>query len=282
MKKIYLIPNTITAFGLACGLFVIFKITMLDRNVEGAIGTYEILQSCVIFLLIAALADLLDGAVARIMHAESEFGLVFDSLADAVSFGVAPSVLLIRSLELQPKTPLALLVMSSAMLFSICAILRLVRYNVTATAAKGDDAAESAQKKNFTGLPIDAGALSAISAILILNSPFVSFLNLTNQTIALILSAVMLVLGYFMVSPWKFPSLKTISLRKVPAFQLVFFTVLISLFLLYGAVHFFPVVFFGLAWSYLILAWTLSLIRLIAGRKSKTLEDFEPEDDEDE
>lgn len=89
-RQVYVIPNVITAFALACGLFVIFKVNM----VEPGSGTYAVLFHSLLLLLMAAFADLLDGAVARIFRAESEFGFMFDSLADAVSFGVAPSVLL--------------------------------------------------------------------------------------------------------------------------------------------------------------------------------------------
>ena len=59
MKKITLLPNVVTAFGLACGLFVIFK-----ANLRG-IGTYEFIHQMTLVLLLAALADVLDGALAR-------------------------------------------------------------------------------------------------------------------------------------------------------------------------------------------------------------------------
>ena len=96
MKRVNLVPNAITAFGLACGLFVIFKVNML----EPGSGEYEVVQTSAILLIVAAIADLLDGALARLFKAESEFGFVFDSLADAISFGVAPSVLLLKTLSL--------------------------------------------------------------------------------------------------------------------------------------------------------------------------------------
>ena len=97
MKKVYLLPNILTAFSLACGLFVIFKINMI----EPGSGDYEVVFISAIILLAAAFADFADGAIARILHAESEFGFEFDTLADAVSFGVAPSVLLLKTLSLQ-------------------------------------------------------------------------------------------------------------------------------------------------------------------------------------
>ena len=86
MRRVYIIPNIITAFALACGLFVIFKVNML----EPGSGNYQVLHTSILLLLLAAFADVMDGALARAMHAESEFGFIFYSLADAVSFGFAP------------------------------------------------------------------------------------------------------------------------------------------------------------------------------------------------
>ena len=167
MRQVYLIPNIITAFALSCGLFVIFKINM----VEPGSGIFHVLNFSALLLLVAAFADLLDGAVARAMRAESEFGVIFDSLADAVSFGVAPSVLLLKSLSLEPGTGLSFYAMIGCMLYSICGVLRLVRYNVKKGNAKGDAEAMAADKKHFTGLPIPASALAAVSANLLFFFP---------------------------------------------------------------------------------------------------------------
>ncbi len=276
MRRVYLVPNIITAFGLACGLFVIFKVNM----VEPGSGTYQVLQTSVLLLLLAAFADLLDGAVARAMRAESEFGVVFDSLADAISFGVAPSILMLKSLSLEQGTGLSFFAVTGAMLFSICGVLRLVRFNVKANDAKGDPEAQAAHKKHFTGLPIDAAALAAVSANLFFASPVVErILPIEDHTRAIILTCLMIILSYFMVSRWKFPSSKVLHFR-VPSFQLVFVTVILAIFLLYGVLYFFPVMLAVVSWGYVILGWTLSIIRLIAGKKSKTLEDFEPESED--
>ncbi len=275
MKQVYLIPNAITAFGLACGLFVIFKVNMI----EPGSGNYQVLLTSLILLLIAAFADLLDGAIARIMRAESEFGFIFDSLADAISFGVAPSVLLLKSLSLQQGSGLSFFAVIGAMLYSICGVLRLVRFNVKS--GKGNAEELAAEKKNFTGLPIPAAAMAAVSANLFFASPdAINWFHLSQDTVAIALSSVMIVLGFFMVSRWKFPSLKTLHFR-VRSFQLVLMTVILSISVLYGILHFFPLIFIAVAWGYIVLGWILSIIRLIAGKKSKTLEDFEPEDEED-
>lgn len=276
MRKIYLIPNIITAFGLACGLFVIFKINM----VEPGSGLFHVLYVSTLLLLVAAFADLLDGAVARAFRAESEFGVIFDSLADAISFGVAPSVLLLKSLSLEQGTGLSFYAMLGALLFSICGVLRLVRFNVKSNEVKGDPQAIAAQKKHFTGLPIDAAALAAVASNLFLASPFAEqYFPFSPQTKAIILTSLMIVLGYFMVSRWKFPSSKALHFR-VPSFQLVFVTVFLAIFVFYGILYFFSIMLVVLTWGYILLGGTLSLIRLIAGKKSKTLEDFEPDQED--
>ncbi len=271
MRQVYLIPNIITAFGLACGLFVIFKINM----VEPGSGTLQVLQSSALLLLLAAFADLLDGAVARAFHAESEFGVVFDSLADAVSFGVAPSVLMLKSLSLEQGTGLSFFAIVGAMLFSICGVLRLVRFNVKSGEVKKSVEMTNAYKKHFTGLPIPAAALAAVSGNLLLSSPLIT---ISETYRAIILSSIMIVLGYFMISRWKFPSAKALHFR-VPSFQLVFFTVVVAIFILYGILYFFPIILALFVWGYVVIAMILAIIRVIAGKKSKTLEDFEPEDE---
>lgn len=275
MRKINLIPSSITAFSLACGLFVILKVNMIEPGG----GTYHALQSAVLLLLLAAVADVLDGAVARALHAESEFGVMFDSLADAISFGVAPSVLVLKSLDLEQGTWLSFAAVAGAMLFSLGGVLRLVRFNVKAHEAEHNLELARAQKKHFTGLPIPAAALAAVSANLFLASPFApEILKMGHTPRAVTLSAVMLLLGYLMVSRWKFPSLKALHFR-VPSFHLMLFSALMALFFLYGILYFFPLVLLVATWGYIALAWTLAIIRLIAGKKSRTLEDFEPDDE---
>lgn len=276
MRQVNLLPNIITAFSLTCGLFVIFKTNMIE---PGA-GTYQILYSSSLLLLLAAFADLLDGAVARAIRAESEFGFMFDSLADAVSFGIAPSVLMLKSLSLEQGTGLSFFAIIGAMLFSICGVLRLVRFNVKATEARGNAEAQAANKKNFTGLPIPAAAMAAVGMNLFLASPLgVKWFPWYDDTKAMILTSSMMVLGYLMISRWKFPSAKALHFR-VPSVQLVFGTVIIGIFILYGILYYFPVMLFTSCWGYIILSAVLASIRLIAGKKSRTLVDFEPEQEE--
>lgn len=276
MKRITLLPNIMTAFGLSCGLFVIFKMTMT----ENGSATYPVLLATTGILLIAAVADLLDGALARAMKVESDFGGVFDSLSDAVSFGVAPSVIALKSLSLQSGTELALLVTIAATIFSVCGILRLVRFNISNLQSKGNKEDMDANKKNFTGLPIPAAAAAAVSGNLILVSEeFQSHFFISDETRAWIIIAQLTILGYFMVSRWKFPSLKTLHL-PVASFQVLFTTVVSAVVIFYGLLHHFAVIFFLCSWGYLFIAWLFSIVRMISGKKSKVLEDYEPDLDD--
>ncbi len=274
MRRIFLVPNAVTAFSLACGLFVIFKINMI----EPGSGGYEVILTSTLLLLVAAVADFMDGALARVFHAESDFGFMFDSLADAVTFGVAPSVLFLKSVSLEQGTVLSFLAATGAMVYSLCGVLRLVRFNVKKKQGTKEDL--EAQKKNFTGLPIPAAAAGAVSANLFFLSPVLPrFFEVSISVRAIILSIIMLFLGYFMVSRWKFPSLKVLHFR-IPSFHLAFLTVLLTIFVLYGILHYFSVVLAIISWAYILFALLLSIIRLISGKKSKTLKEFEPDPDE--
>lgn len=273
MKRASFFPNIITAFGLSCGLFVIFKVSTLGSHVND----YEIVQTSAFLLLVAALADFIDGALARAIHAESEFGFVFDSLSDAICFGVAPSVLMLKTLSQEPGGFLSFFSATGAMVFSLCGVLRLVRYSVKAKEVKKDIEQQEAQKKHFTGLPIPASAIAAISANLFFLSPLVGeWIPLSQANRLIVLTSIMIFLGYLMVCRLKFPSLKMLHFR-IPSFHLVFLMVVATVFVIYGILYFFALILALVAWSYVAVSLILSLIRLIAGKKSKTLEEFEPD-----
>lgn len=274
MKKIYLLPNTITAFGLTCGLFVIFKMNMI---MVGDV-TVNVLLATAGILILAALADLLDGAIARAMKAESAFGTLFDSLADAISFGVAPSVVVLKTLSIEPGTEASFFMTAAAMIYTVCGVLRLIRYNVSA--AENDKEMDLLANKNFIGLPIPAACGAIISLNLLLNScsiPYLCFHDVTTKGVILFFGLILI--GYLMISRWRFPSFKTLSIR-VASFKLVLATVIAAVLIFYGILHHFSLVFFLLTWLYIFISLILSIIRITTGRKSKSLEDFEPKDED--
>jgi CDP-diacylglycerol--serine O-phosphatidyltransferase len=278
MRKVHLLPNVITAFALSCGLFVIFRMSMIDANDT----SLHVLISMAGILLLAAFADLLDGAIARAIGAESEFGGFFDSLADAITFGVAPSVIILKSSHISHEADLSFFLMIAALVYSVCGVLRLVRFNVMSNAAKGNLDLSTAHKKNFTGLPIPAAATAVISANLFLVSDELrSVFYISDLWRAWIMFGILIFIGYLMICRLKFPSLKNLHIR-VKSFQIVFFTVLSALLIVYGILHHFAVIFFVVAWAYPLTALLLSFIRFLSGEKLKTLEDFEPEPDDEQ
>jgi CDP-diacylglycerol--serine O-phosphatidyltransferase len=276
MKKVPLLPNLITAFGLSCGLFVIFKVSMAPPGTT----TYHDLMAVIAILLLAVFADVLDGAVARVMKVQSYFGGIFDSLADAISFGVAPAVIVLKSLSVPPASELSYLVTTAAMVFSVCGVLRLVRYSVDSYEASLDAPLVEVKKKNFTGLPIPAAAAAAVSADLFLVSPeFRWLVSLSVEARAFVMFAALIFLGYLMISRWRFPAVSALQM-SVASFQVVFLIAMSAVFTFYGILYHFAVVMFILSWAYVLVSFGLSLLRYFTGPKIKTLEQFEPEFDE--
>lgn len=249
---------------------------------DAADANLPILTSIAGILLLAAFADLLDGAVARAIKAESEFGGLFDSLSDTVTFGVAPSVIVLKSSHIAAGTEISFFLTIGAMIFSVCGVLRLARFNVMSNAAKIDPDLTDANKKNFTGLPIPAAAAAIVSAnLLLLSEEIKSIWQFSDPLRAYIMMGSFIFIGYLMVSRWKFPSLKNLHIR-VKSFQIVIFTVIFAVVIVYGILNHFALVFFAITWLYILIALALSVVRLLSGQKLKNLEDFEPEPDSDE
>lgn len=273
MVRVPVLPNIVTALGLTCGLFVIFKMNMTP--VSGA--DLHVLTICSVILLLGAFLDLIDGAIARALSAESSFGSFFDSIADAITFGVAPSVIVLKSLSITPGTEFSFLMTTAAMIYSVSGVLRLVRFNIMDSVP--DEL--SVKTKNFRGLPIPAGAAAIVSLnLFLISDEFNTLFLISEETRAWILFIAMVVIGYFMISRWKFPSAKGINL-KVTSFKMVIYTVISAVILFYGILNHFPVIFFLLAWGYVAIAWVLSIVRVIAGRRTMALEDFEPDPDDE-
>ncbi len=273
-KKVLLLPNFITAFGLACGLFAIFRVALTplsDINAPFLTGIAGI-------LLIAALCDILDGAVARAMKAESEFGGLFDSLADAISFGVAPSVIALKSIPFITEGKEPFFLMAAAMIFSLCGVLRLVRFNVQALRDKEDQELLLIAKKFFTGLPIPAGAACAISFNLFFAVPEVQeFLGLGVEGRGWLLGSALILLGYVMISRWKFPSVKTLRV-PVGSFERVFLLVLVAVCVLFGLIFYFPFIFFIVSWGYFLVSWGISMFRRFTGNKADSIAEDSDDD----
>ncbi len=182
-RGIYLLPTCFTIGNLFCGFFSL---------VETSRGVYE---TAAIAIIVAGILDGLDGRIARLTGTTSEFGLQFDSLADVVSFGVAPAFLAYRW-ALVPFERIGWLV---AFLYVISAATRLARFNLQHAAS---------DKRHFVGLPSPpaAGVLASM-AFAFPNPP-------SNRTLSAALAVLTAGLALLMVSRLRYRSFKDFDLRN--------------------------------------------------------------------
>lgn len=229
MRKIYLVPNFITTANLFFGFSAI--IAAMNLNFEKASW----------FVIAAGVCDLLDGRIARMAKATSSFGVEYDSLADLISFGLAPSIILYQ-MSLQEFGRLGLL---AAFIFMVCGALRLARFNVT----------QAPKKEYFLGLPTPAAAGIVVTFVLFnAETSLVSTEDL--KTIGVVFS---LVLGALMISNVPFPSFKGVHWKSKGAPGLLLIGVMILIFIAIEP----QIVFFLLILTYVILSLVWQLVCML-------------------
>ena len=180
-RGIYFLPSLFTVANIFAGFYSIVSSMKGD------------LELAAILIGWAILLDTLDGRVARMANATSEFGKQFDSLADVVSFGVAPGVLAYTwALNLWPRIGWL-----ACFLFLICGLMRLARFNIQS----------SEGKRYFVGMPIPAAAGVIASLVFMFPTPLAE----RNQAIPILLLVPSLAL--LMVSTLRYYSFKDIDLR---------------------------------------------------------------------
>src|SRR5581483_8175756 len=204
-KTLFLLPNLITLSSIFCG----FDSIRLSARANGDDDFYR----ASILLVFALLFDMLDGRVARLTKTQSAFGLQIDSLADAISFGVAPALLVYQWSLHQAGT--AGLV--CAFLFVGAGAVRLARFNVL---SMGDGGAPTKPGKYVVGLVIP-GAAGILVSLVLANHAIGGNLQSPQYTIPLCVLTVFL--SFLMVSTIKFRSFKDLkwSPRTVAAILLV-------------------------------------------------------------
>ena len=218
--KIYLLPNLMTAGNLFCGFMALTKIVEADP--DGAMFPHTI-RSAIFFILLACIFDLLDGRVARMGGAESPFGRACDSLADVVSFGVAPAFLVHRSVLKYVFVHYPEIGWFIASIYLICGALRLARFNCLSTMGPGGGS------KDFLGFPIPAAA--GMVASLTLFIMWVEDTKFATGTWRYVLPAIMLFLSMMMVSEVRYPSFKKLDFKATRPF-----TRMVVLILLFGVI----------------------------------------------
>jgi CDP-diacylglycerol--serine O-phosphatidyltransferase len=204
--KIYFLPNLLTAGNLFCGFVALTKIVEADPMGDNYVGQ---INFALIFILLACVCDLFDGRVARWGGAESPFGREFDSLADLISFGVAPAFLVHRIVLRDVFVQHPELGWFIASIYLICGAFRLARFNVLSTYATSGG-------KDFVGFPIPSAA--ALVASLTLFIMWVEEKDFTVGYLRYMLPVLMLFLSWMMVSQVRYPSFKSLNLRATRTF----------------------------------------------------------------
>lgn len=272
--KIYLLPNLMTAGNLICGFLASLKIVegslikaaAADNGAEAIAHAGAEFISRIHFaiglILASCVFDLLDGRLARLGGTDSDFGREFDSLADIVSFGVAPA-LMVYSVILPNQYFAEQWGWIIAAIYLVSGALRLARFNCIAAAGS------SGASKEFTGFPIPAAAGLIASLTL-----FLFWLDEHHREIGAgkwLLPALMIFLAFMMFSKFKYPSFKGIgwrTTRSLPRFGLI---LLGTLFVLMN-LQWMPFVIFL---SYLLYGF----LRPFLSRKMKQEIEDEPEED---
>ena len=186
----YLIPTLFTVGNLFCGFSSIIFAS------RGAFSTAAVL------IVLAGILDGLDGRIARLTGTTSEFGLEFDSLADIVSFGVAPAFLAYH----WALRPLGRVGWLFAFLFVICAAMRLARFNIQTHAAS---------KRYFAGLPSPPAA--GVVATLAFAFPAPP----AEPWVAALVGVAVVAVALLMVSRFRYRSFKDVDLKRRFSFLVV-------------------------------------------------------------
>jgi CDP-diacylglycerol---serine O-phosphatidyltransferase len=216
-KGMYILPSLFTTGNMAAGFYAILEV------LHASPATFWHLDNAAKAIGFAVVFDGLDGRVARMTGTSSEFGKELDSLADVITFGVAPAMLawtwgfhlMMGTVALTDwRIKLTQLGAIASFLFLMAGASRLARFNITTNAQPSNPGRPG--KKYFVGMPIPAGA-GVIAAVV----HFQGGIPLTSWYTAITWLAMVAAVGYLMVSTWRFYSFKDIDLSSRHPFRLI-------------------------------------------------------------
>ncbi len=234
-KGMYILPSLFTTANIAAGFWAILQ------TVHGSTSEAWHMDFAAKAIGFAVLFDGLDGRIARLTHTESDFGRELDSLADVITFGVAPALLAwmwgfhLLPLVIAPALRQKITELGSVACFAflIAGASRLARFNIAKNPQPSNPGRPG--KKYFVGMPIPAGA-GVIAAVVHFSGgePLASWATAVSWLLMVV------VVGYLMVSTWRFYSFKDIDFRSRHPFRLI---ILIGL--LFASIWYFsrPVLF---------------------------------------
>jgi len=244
-RGMFLLPSLFTMVSVAAGFFAITETIKAIGDVGNAAFHLDL---AAIAIMIAVPFDALDGRIARMTNTATEFGRELDSLADAITFGVAPSLLALiwgfhflpNTLNVQFHQHLMQAGAFVCFLFLVGGISRLARFNISHDAQPRNPGLPG--RKYFVGMPIPAAAFMIVSTVHCFNAYPVE-----EWWFAICWLVLVGVCGFLMVSTWRFWSGKEINLTRRHPFQLF----LVLMVVLYIVVRYSRGVLFALALVYM-------------------------------
>lgn len=216
-RGMYLVPSLFTAGNIAAGYYAI------TQSVQGSVADPAYFDRAALAIGFAVLFDGLDGRIARMTNTTSDFGKELDSLADVITFGVAPSLLAyIWGFRMLPAMGSALMTHDRlahfgvfvCFVFLICGASRLARFNIAVNPQPRNPGRPG--QKYFVGMPIPAGA-GVIAAVI----HFENGHPIVNPMLSVVWLALILFTGFLMVSTWRFWSGKEVGSGSRHPFQMV-------------------------------------------------------------
>jgi CDP-diacylglycerol--serine O-phosphatidyltransferase len=216
-RAAYALPTMFTAGNVYLGFYALVEIYQASMQiVQGIAGANHHFETAAIAIGVAVFLDGLDGRIARMTNTVSEFGKEMDSLADCITFGIAPALLAfawgVQFVTLPENAPFTLEQLRRAgyffsFLYLMCGAARLARFNITKNPVPTNPGRPD--RKYFVGMPIPAAAAFVASVVYALNSA-----PLTNWVHSAIWIGVMALLSFLMVCTWRYPSFKDITLTS--------------------------------------------------------------------
>lgn len=215
-RGMYILPSLFTTANIAAGFYAIVQ------TVYGTSGEAWHLDYAARAIGFAVLFDGLDGRIARMTRTDSDFGKELDSLADVITFGVAPALLAwMWGFHMLPTTiapdlrmKITQLGMIASFAFLMAGASRLARFNITSNPQPSNPGRPG--KKYFVGMPIPAGA-GVIAAVV----HFSAGVPISSWWTSMSWLMMVVVVGYLMVSTWRFYSFKDIDFRSRHPFRLI-------------------------------------------------------------
>lgn len=249
-KGLYLIPTAFTAGNIAMGFLSVLSsvkaFQLIAVNPEQAAVYFGYAAKAVAF---AILFDTLDGRVARMTRTSTEIGVQLDSLADVLTFGIAPTVLMYSwavGATLNEGSSIHAFGIFILFMYLMCGTFRLARFNLQATRPRVLlEGTPKVDKKNFVGLPIPPAAGLLASIVYLHPLPLSVYDGNSAQIYTILMIVLMVLLGLLMVSTIRYSSFKTAGTGRQSIYLILFIAALGMLIWLYS-----QIMLFGIALAY--------------------------------